>query len=69
MCACEGTGVIKNDMGTGMYQFAPCICAAGNQTPEEVDRRRHAVMAELRIIHQLQLEGKWDGEIRNSRTA
>ncbi len=23
-------------------------------------RRRHAVMAELREIHQLQLEGKWD---------
>jgi hypothetical protein len=78
MCACEGTGVIRNDMGTGIYQFAPCICEAGNQTPEEVDRKRHAVMAELREIHQLQLEGKWDaktwngfgkGELHNSSTA
>jgi hypothetical protein len=25
-----------------------------------VDRRRYAVMAELRESHQLQLEGKWD---------
>lgn len=55
MCACNGTGVIQNDIGTGMYQFEPCICEAGNQTPEEVDRKRHAVMAELREIHQLQL--------------
>ncbi|MFJ8457301.1 hypothetical protein [Bacillus paramycoides] len=62
MCACEGTGVIRNDMGTGMYQFAPCICATGNHSREESDRRRHAVMAELREIHQLQLEGKWDAE-------
>ncbi|PGY16307.1 hypothetical protein [Bacillus cereus] len=78
MCACEGTGVIRNDMGTGMYQFGPCICEAANQTPEEVDRRRHAVMAELREIHQLQLEGKWDaktwngfgkGELHNRSTA
>ena len=69
MCACEGTGVIRNDMGTGIYQIAPCICEAGNQTLEEVDRKRHAVMSELREIHQLQLEGKWDGKIRNSRTA
>lgn len=69
MCACKGTGVIQNDIGTGMYQFGPCICEAGNRSPEEVDRKRHAVMARLREIHQLQLEGKWDGEIRNSRTA
>ncbi|WP_240520963.1 hypothetical protein [Bacillus cereus] len=60
MCACNGTGVIQNDIGTGMYQFGPCICEAANQTPEEVDRKRHAVMARLRAIHQLQLEGKWD---------
>jgi hypothetical protein len=69
MCACNGTGVIRNDMGTGMYQFASCICEAGNRSPEEVDKKRHAVMARLKAIHQLQLEGKWDGEIRNSRTA
>ncbi|MCU5058940.1 hypothetical protein OB978_24700 [Bacillus cereus] len=69
MCACKGTGVIQNDIGTGMYQFGPCVCEAGNQTPEEVDRKRHAVMARLREIHQLQLEGKWNGEVRNSRTA
>lgn len=62
MCVCEGTGVIKNDMGKGCYQFAPCICGAGNCRPEEVDRKRHAVMAELRKIYQLQLEGKWDAE-------
>ncbi|HDR7595216.1 TPA: hypothetical protein QCX59_004426 [Bacillus mycoides] len=62
MCACNGTGVIRNDIGMGMYQFAPCICEAGNRSREEVDRRRHAVMAELKEIHQLQLEGKWDAE-------
>ncbi|MGG0207790.1 Uncharacterized protein BWINRA5_00029 [Bacillus mycoides] len=58
MCACNGTGVIRNDMGTGMYQFAPCICAAGNQTPEEVDRKRHAVIARLMEIHRMQQEEK-----------
>ncbi|MEC5238551.1 hypothetical protein [Bacillus mycoides] len=58
MCACEGTGVIKNDMGTGMYQFAPCICKAGNRTPEEVDRKRHAVMARLKEMHRMQQEEK-----------
>lgn len=65
MCVCEGTGVISNDMGNGCYQFALCICEAGNRSPEEVDRRRHAVMAELRVIHQLQLEGKWDATTWN----
>ncbi|KAA6457042.1 MULTISPECIES: hypothetical protein [Bacillus cereus group] len=65
MCACKGTGVIQNDIGTGMYQFGPCVCEAANETPEEVDRKRHAVMARLRAIHQLQLEGKWDGETWN----
>lgn len=65
MCACEGTGVIKNDMGKGCYQFRPCICEAGNRSPEEVDRRRHTVMAELREIHQLQLEGEWDATTWN----
>ncbi|WP_426940698.1 hypothetical protein ACQCPO_30545 (plasmid) [Bacillus mycoides] len=65
MCACNGTGVIRNDIGMGMYQFGSCICEAGNRTPEEVDRRRHAVMAELREIHQLQLEGKWDAKTWN----
>ncbi|PDY09285.1 hypothetical protein COM83_30745 [Bacillus cereus] len=69
MCACNGTGVIQNGIGTGMYQFGPCICEAANQTPEEVDRKRHSVMARLRTIHQLQMEGKWDGEVRNGRTA
>ncbi|MGI8363174.1 hypothetical protein [Bacillus cereus] len=69
MCACNGTGVIQNSIGMGMYQFGPCVCEAANQTPEEVDRKRHAVIARLMEIHQLQLEGKWDGEIRNSRTA
>ncbi|EJS63451.1 hypothetical protein [Bacillus cereus] len=69
MCACNGTGVIQNGIGTGMYQFGSCVCEAANRTPEEVDRKRHAVMAKLREIHQLQMEGKWDGEIRNSRTA
>jgi hypothetical protein len=57
MRACNGTGVIRNDIGMGVYQFGPCICEAANITLEEVDRRRHAVMAELREIHQLQLEG------------
>lgn len=65
MCACNGTGVIQNDIGTGMYQFGPCVCEVANQTPEEVDRKRHAVMAELREIHKLQLEGKWDAKTWN----
>ncbi|MGG0209559.1 hypothetical protein [Bacillus mycoides] len=65
MCACNGTGVIRNDMGMGMYQFGSCVCKAANETPEEVDRKRHAVMARLRAIHQLQLEGKWDGKTWN----
>ncbi|HFJ9465779.1 TPA: hypothetical protein ACGW7V_005055 [Bacillus cereus] len=69
MCACNGTGVIQDRNGMGMYQFGPCVCEAANQTPEEVDRKRHTVIARLMEIHQLQLEGKWDGEIRNSRTA
>ncbi|MES5957539.1 hypothetical protein QCI42_30035 [Bacillus fungorum] len=69
MCACNGTGVIQNGIGTGMYQIGPCVCEAGNRSPEEVDRRRHAVMARLKEIHQLQMEGKWDGEVRNGRTA
>ncbi|MCU5684143.1 hypothetical protein EXW41_29510 (plasmid) [Bacillus wiedmannii] len=65
MCACNGTGVIHNSIGMGMYQFGPCICEAGNRSPEEVDRKRHAVMAELREIHQLQLEGNWDAKTWN----
>ncbi|CAI8739082.1 hypothetical protein COM13_12540 [Bacillus pseudomycoides] len=62
MCACEGTGVIRNDMGNGCYQFASCICSAGNRTPEEVDRRRQEVMARLETAYQMQMEGNWDGE-------
>lgn len=65
MCACNGTRVIQNDIGTGMYQFGPCVCEAANQTHEEVDRKRHAVIAELREIHKLQLEGKWDATTWN----
>lgn len=38
MCVCEGTGVIRNDIGMGMYQFGSCVCEAGNRSPEEVDR-------------------------------
>ncbi|WP_336993096.1 hypothetical protein [Bacillus toyonensis] len=65
-------------MGNGCYRFSPCICEAGNHSPEEVERRRHGVMAELREIHQLQLEGKlnsnnWnairEGELSNGVTA
>ncbi|WP_368904923.1 hypothetical protein [Bacillus wiedmannii] len=52
-------------MEKGCCQFVRCICEAGNRSPEEVDRRRHAVMARLREIHQLQLEGKWDAETWN----
>lgn len=58
MCACEGTGVIRNDMGTGMYQFAPCICEAGNRSSEEIDRKRQVVMARLEAIYQLQMREK-----------
>ena len=38
MCACNGTGVIQDGVGMGMYQFGPCVCEAANQTPEEVDK-------------------------------
>lgn len=69
MCACNGTGVIQNGVGMGMYQFGPCVCEAANQTPEEIDKKRHVVMARLRAIHRLQMEEKWDGEVRNGRTA
>ncbi|MGH0511109.1 hypothetical protein ACQVN8_25415 [Bacillus paranthracis] len=54
MCACEGTGVIKNDMGKGCYQFRPCICEAGNRSPEEVDRRRQEVIERLKETYRLQ---------------
>ncbi|PEB39328.1 hypothetical protein [Bacillus pseudomycoides] len=63
MCACKETGVIRNDMGNGCYQFAPCICTAGNQSPEEVDGRRHDVLARLEIAYQMQMEGKWNMDL------
>ncbi|MEC3159334.1 hypothetical protein P9Z94_25135 [Bacillus thuringiensis] len=65
MCVCNGTGVIQDGIGTGMYQFGPCGCEVANQTREEVDKKRHAVMARLRAIHQLQMEGKWDATTWN----
>ncbi|MED1535468.1 hypothetical protein [Bacillus pseudomycoides] len=58
MCACEGTGVIRNDQGDGCYQFAPCICAAGKRSPEEVDRRRQEVMERLEMMYQMQIQEK-----------
>ncbi|MDM5270494.1 hypothetical protein [Bacillus wiedmannii] len=58
MCACNGTGVIQNGIGMGMYQFEPCVCEAVNQTPEEVDRKRHVVIARLMEIHRMQQEEK-----------
>lgn len=58
MCACEGTGVIRNDQGNGCYQFAPCICVAGERSPEEVDRKRQEVMARLEMALQLQMQEK-----------
>ncbi len=42
----------------GMYQFGPCVCQAANQTPEEVDRKRHAVIARIMEIHRMQQEEK-----------
>ncbi len=54
MCACNGTGVIRNDIGMGMYQIGPCICEAGNRTPEEVDRRRQEVIERLKETYRLQ---------------
>ncbi|MBJ8090291.1 hypothetical protein JDS76_26240 [Bacillus cereus] len=68
MCACNGTGVIQNDIGMGMYQFGACVCEAANQMPEEVDRKRHTVIARLMEIHQLQLEGKWNGNSISTRS-
>lgn len=53
----EGKEVIKNDFEAAI-KFAPCICEAGNRSSEELERRCHGVMAELREILQLQLEGK-----------
>ncbi|PEO48121.1 hypothetical protein [Bacillus pseudomycoides] len=58
MCACKETGVIRNDIGTGMYQFSPCICAAGNRNHEEVDRRRQEVMERLETAYQMQMQEK-----------
>ncbi|HDR4727293.1 hypothetical protein ABR776_26570 [Bacillus cereus] len=58
MCACNGTGVIQDGIGTGMYRFGPCGCEVANQTPEEVDRKRHAVIARLMEIHRMQQEEK-----------
>ncbi|EJR71402.1 hypothetical protein [Bacillus cereus] len=58
MCACNGTGVIQNSIGMGMYQFGPCVCEAANQTPEEVDKKRQAVIARLMEIHRMQQEEK-----------
>lgn len=58
MCACNGTGVIQNDIGMGMYQFGPCVCEAANQTPEEVDRKRQSVIARLMENHRMQQEEK-----------
>lgn len=55
MCACNGTGVIRNDQGNGCYQFAPCICEAANITPEEVDRRRQVVIERLKETYRLQM--------------
>ncbi|MGI8216718.1 hypothetical protein [Bacillus cereus] len=54
MCACNGTGVIQNDIGTGMYQFGPCVCEAANRSSEEVDRRRQEVIEKLKETYQLQ---------------
>ncbi|AIY72782.1 TPA: hypothetical protein ACLQU7_005220 [Bacillus tropicus] len=54
MCACNGTGVIQNDIGTGMYQFGPCVCESANITPEEVDRRRQEVIERLKETYRLQ---------------
>lgn len=39
MCACNGTGVIHNDIGMGMYQVEKCICNAVI-SPEE-SKRKH----------------------------
>ncbi|PUW01127.1 hypothetical protein [Bacillus mycoides] len=55
MCACNGTGVIRNDIGMGMYQFGSCICEAANITPEEVDRRRQEVIERLKETYRLQM--------------
>ncbi|MEK4711097.1 hypothetical protein [Bacillus sp. FSL R10-2780] len=54
MCACNGTGVIRNDIGMGMYQFGSCVCEAANITPEEVDRRRQEVIERLKETYRLQ---------------
>lgn len=62
MCACNGTGVIQNDIGTGMYQFGPCVCEAANITPEEVDRRRQEVIERLKETYRLQQLAK-TGEV------
>ena len=59
MCACNGTGVIQNGTGMGMYQFGPCVCEAANQTPEEVDRKRHIVIARLNVGVGLQTQAGW----------
>ncbi|WP_410985309.1 hypothetical protein [Bacillus cereus] len=50
-------------MGNGCYQFVSCIYAAGNQSLEEVDRRRHDVMVRLEIAYQMQMEENSDMDL------
>ncbi|WP_242224536.1 hypothetical protein [Bacillus cereus group sp. BfR-BA-01380] len=62
MCTCNGTGVITNNVGFGMYGKYPCSCAAGERSREELDQHRQVLMKNLEIACQMQKEGTWDAE-------
>lgn len=69
MCACNGTGVIQNDTGMGIYQIASCICSnAKGMSHEEWERRRQGFANWLDHAEQLHKEGKWNGESFNTFT-
>lgn len=57
MCACEGTGIITNDMGMGMYGKHPCSCAAGERYREEHMQRYNAWLKQFNEIYDV-----WKGE-------
>ncbi|PFZ08465.1 hypothetical protein COL60_16435 [Bacillus pseudomycoides] len=58
MCACNGTGVIRNDIGMGMYQVVGCSCAAGERRQREADKNRQEVMKRLEMAYQMQMQAK-----------
>ncbi|WP_034644119.1 hypothetical protein [Bacillus manliponensis] len=70
MCACNGTGIIQNDIGMGMYEISNCICSnAKGMSNEEWKQRRQDFANWIDHAEQLHKEGKWDGETFNTFTS